>query len=460
MTQQAPEPALHADASDHLPAPSEFLRLSHRPPFLVWPVARREFYYSITIALLLPLTWGALIFGWRAILVMLATLGGASLAHVALRRFRERGRRLLTAHTITSALMLAALAGPLWPPYIMASAGAMMVILVWLFRGPGHERVHAWALVLLAVMLAYEPWRPEVQSTLTGTHPDAILARNRLVMGDLTASAPRQVQYWPESGEIGGHDAVRVQHPPVVVRSVLDRVQAAVQAGEARVQDLRQTGQQQIEALLEAARESPTAPDLQGRLAAMEKDTNAAVVAAQRYTQRQVARITDSAFARDLPGLEAMFLGITPGRIGTVSAVGIVLGGLYLAYRNILRPRSWALFLGAVLLGLVLATLQWSVPRYVGGTEVLSVSQLSVLLLHELFSRDYLFASVFILALPGTEPITPAGRRLFLLIAGIIAGYLYRYDLPVPPTMMVLALAQLVAPLFDIVFARRSWLEK
>ena len=107
------EPANPAGATPALPAPSvPGAAARHTHPFLVWPVARREFYISISIALLPALSWGVIIFGFRAAEVIVATLVGATLCHKLLKRLSRRGRTLLYAHTLASALILASLSMP------------------------------------------------------------------------------------------------------------------------------------------------------------------------------------------------------------------------------------------------------------------------------------------------------------------------------------------------------------
>ncbi len=80
------------------------------------------------------------------------------------------------------------------------------------------------------------------------------------------------------------------------------------------------------------------------------------------------------------------------------------------------------------------------------------------LLSYDFFSGDILFAAVFILALPGSEPVTRRGRRWFLVVAGLVAGLVHGLDLPLPGTVLVLLVLQPLAPLFDRLLARRSWL--
>lgn len=393
-----------------------------RAPFLVWPVARREFYAVVAASLALPIIWGLLIFGWRALVVLVLCFAGAMVAHYLLRRFTRRGKELVTAHTLLGVLMLVALSQALWPPLVMFGAGALMVGLIWCFGGAGRERLHT-SLVLAVALSAWMGMSPLPGGG--GNHgmckSGTILARNRLFMGDLTQSAPRRQHRWPISAEISGQDAVELSRPGTVVADALV--------------DIRRITESSVATTLPGA----------------------------RVIEARVRIILNHVFAEELPPLEMIMLGLSPGPMGAVSALGIVMGGLYLAYRNILRPRSCFLFLVVYILSLSGWTLltwgSWKIAwTGLGPWQVIPPQELLALMLYEFFTSDVLLAAVFILALPGTEPITPTGRRWFLVLAALGAGYLQQAHVPVPAATMTLLVFQPLAPAFDRVFARRSWL--
>ena len=66
-------------------------------------------------------------------------------------------------------------------------------------------------------------------------------------------------------------------------------------------------------------------------------------------------------------------LGAVPGRIGTVSLIGVALAGFYLAYRFILRPASVVLFVAAFMLGTILLAFWPSAVAHVGIRELWTV---------------------------------------------------------------------------------------
>ena len=400
-------------AGNSPPAPPGGAAAVHRHPFLVWPVARREFYTSISIALLPALIWGVMIFGFRAAEVIGATVVGATLGHKMLKRLSGRGRMLLYAHTLVSALILAALGMPFWSPLIMLGAGAMLTVLLWVFQGPGRDRIHPSVVVALALGLVVMPLL--YQRTGTGPAEDAILARNRLFMGDIRNGTAQSMARWPHSGQIAGYDAVFMPRPATVVSRLIPQLQAVL------------------------------------------KNRNAKEAFNARFDETLVA---------DLPNIDILLLGVRPGYIGTVSSLGLLLGGFYLAYRNILRPKSVLLYLSAVALGLaILSFLPADFAHLTNRAGIGSLwrghaDKVLTLQFYQFFSGDILFAAVIILAMPGTEPVTSLGRRWMLFIAGVATPLLMRIDPNIPVATTVLLVLQPLAPLFDAFFARRSWLNQ
>lgn len=404
-------------------------------PFLVWPVARREFYIAVAVALLPTLAWGAIVFGWRAFVLILTVLGGALATHLLFWLFTRRGKSLLLAHTIVSALLLACLSRPLWPPVLMLAAGALLVVLAFVFGGPGREWIASSSLVLMLLLASLL-----LIAHRAGLHPlgdapppgDAILARDRLFMGDLKPRAQERVPYaeqrptahWPRSRDLGGNDAVSMFQPVAVVNDLLDILAKLVHP--------------------RATRSSRSAAESAAR----------------------ITPVMDEALVYRLPGLDTVVEGRVPGAIGCVSATAIFLGGLYLAYRHILRARSGTTFLLSFLAGLVLLMLPPGVLARAGLWEYGRLweampSTLLTLVSYQFFGSDVVFAAIFILALPGTEPITPRGRWVFLVIAGLIGAALCRLSpWPIPAATLGLALLQPFRPLFDRAFIHRSWLNR
>ncbi len=366
-------------------------------PFLLWPVARREFYQTISVSVFLPLLWGIAVFGFRAALIILATLTAAILVHFLLARFTVRGRSLTWNHTLVCAMLASGLTAPLLPWFWALTQGAALVVLIWLAGSSGQQRFH----IALLAPLALTAMVP-----LTGRWP--VLVLDRLTIGDIHHAVPARVYQWPQRSPGHGVDAVRLPRPEQVIVHTLGKIAL-----------------------------NPSSVQARHALRAM--------------------------FAMNLPSPAALLLGGVPGRIGTVGILAIILAGLYLSYRHILPPGSWGLFLISVLAGLIFGPLSPHVLHHefwqsIGGLWYLPPERAMALLFYEIGSSDFLFASVFILALPGTLPIEPLARKVFLVMAGLAAAFLHRMALPIPPATAALLFLQPAAPAMDLLLHRRSWL--
>ena len=158
--------------------------------------------------------------------------------------------------------------------------------------------------------------------------------------------------------------------------------------------------------------------------------------------------------------------GFVPGRIGCVSVPLLIIGGLYLAYRYILRPKSVLMFLGAYLLGMMLLVFWPRTVAHLGllgmwGAAISMAGELLTLMEYAFFNADVLFAAIFVLALPGTQPLTRRGRRVFLVCAGLLAATIDRFNGGnLPAATAALCVFMPIGPLFDRFFAKRSWLSR
>lgn len=389
---------------------------ARRAPYLCWPVARKEYFAAITIALVPTIVWGIMIFGWRALVVLLSALLGAGIVQVPLQKWTRRGKYLLSVHTLTSTLLLVALCDPMWPAYMVGIAAGFAAFLIWLEGGPGHERVHAWALLLVLLAAVAVPWH--IRRTSAPLPPTAIVARDRLIMGDIRHAAPSATSGWPRSVQISGNDAVQMSRPSQVIRQFWTDIAAVPEhITDANAQRIR------IETLL------------------------------------------NNTLSYKLPEIESLMYGITTGPLGATSAMLIVAGGLFLAYRSILRMRSFILFITSMTIGFVGTSLYaGAAPDFASfgfrGLWQNHMTEMVALVFYQILSTDVLFAATFVLAIPGTEPVTPRARRLYLILAGLTAAILYRFSLPFPPTAVTLAGFSVVAPIFDSVFAHKSWLNR
>ncbi|HTV48680.1 MAG TPA: RnfABCDGE type electron transport complex subunit D [Phycisphaerae bacterium] len=368
------------------------------PPFLLWPVARREYYLRLSLAAAAPLLWGFTIFGYHGLGTAIFFIGGSLLTYAALTRVRHLNTARFKFHQNLACTMVAA--GLLCPLVSITWAmvgGIATALLSWVAALPKRQYIQAGLLAPLLLMLILP---------LPKQWP--LLTRDHLWFGDIYKAQKAQIYSWPASSPGPGLDAVLLNPPDRALHILLAKIAS-----------------------------DPGSQDSQEAL--------------------------NDAFALDLPSAVDQIFGGTPGRLGTVALWIIVLCGLYLSYRHILFPLAWVLFLSAVLVGLLFGplgprSLEYQFWQSLGGVWYLPPDYAVTLLLYELRSSDFIFASVFVLALPGTMPLEPAARGIFLAVAGIGATLIYRLDLPFPPATAALLLLQPVAPLFDMLFHRRSWL--
>ncbi len=106
-----------------------------------------------------------------------------------------------------------------------------------------------------------------------------------------------------------------------------------------------------------------------------------------------------------------MFLGNCPGSIGEISALALLLGGAYLAYRKVISIRIPAAYIGTVaVLTLVFsktdAPMDW--------------------MLYSLFSGGLMLGAIFMATDYATSPATPVGQVIYGIGCGILT-VIFRY---------------------------------
>ena len=106
-----------------------------------------------------------------------------------------------------------------------------------------------------------------------------------------------------------------------------------------------------------------------------------------------------------------MFLGNCPGSIGEISALALILGGIYLVYRQVISPRIPVAYLGTV------AVL----------TLVFSKTESPVLwMLYSLFSGGVMLGAIFMATDYATSPVTAKGQVIYGIGCGALT-VIFRY---------------------------------
>ena len=406
-------------------APLPPASMTHSPPFLTWPVSRREFYRAIWVAMIPSLIWGIVLFGIRPLSMLIACALATTFTHVLLKRILKwhRGQSLVYAHCLVSAIVMVSLAHPTWPAWILACFALLLPLLLALLGGPGRERIHLAVLMVAATQFLI---LPQIAPFTYAGKPDAILAHDRIVMGDIRDQHGQasSLLSWPSSRDLSGNDAVPFTPPALVAVQTLDQISDVLPS--------RPTGQ----------------PDL-----------------ISPSQEKSIRGILDDSIALRLPSMDLFMLGISPNRIGAASLIGVTFAGLYLSYRYILRPRSVLLYLVTFILASAAFIFTPPTLFRAGSPAVWELvsrfpGEIYTLLNFLVLNSDAPFAAVIILALPGAEPLTPRGRRLFLIFAAVLAAWLHRLWPSIPAASFVLTAFMPLAPIFDDLFAKRSWLNE
>ena len=111
-------------------------------------------------------------------------------------------------------------------------------------------------------------------------------------------------------------------------------------------------------------------------------------------------------FDREATNLLDLLFGTTSGSLGETSAILILLGGAYLAYRQFL---NWRVPVGIFLAAFVTASvLHWlDAGRHAGGV-------------FHLFSGGLMLGAVYMATDPVTSPVTPVGSWIYAICIGVL----------------------------------------
>ncbi|HEX5133199.1 MAG TPA: RnfABCDGE type electron transport complex subunit D [Candidatus Krumholzibacteria bacterium] len=140
--------------------------------------------------------------------------------------------------------------------------------------------------------------------------------------------------------------------------------------------------------------------------------------------------------------LHNLLVGSTAGSLGETSAVMILLGGAYLAYRRFL---NWRIPLGIFASAYLVATLLHAVnPSYPDGT-------------FHLFSGGLALGAVFMATDPVTSPVTPRGAWLFAAGTGALVVIIRQFSGLPEGVMYSILLMNGFTPLIDRVTQPRTY---
>jgi Na+-translocating ferredoxin:NAD+ oxidoreductase RnfD subunit len=408
---------------DIAPANTFSLNPSDRPEFRAAPpfalrsgIGVSRFYITLMLGAGFPAVTGLLLYGWRALLVLLVILPTTFAAYVAWRRIGARGRQLHPVHTLYLALLLwlmlpAHLLAPnltprndLWAIPIVAAI--ILVISMWLLGGVGFGRIHPLLVTYLLLVVAFDQLLV----------PVAVLQRHRSITGDLARAAPPSTS-----------------------------ANADVKEGYLKTPHVENA---------DALRLEPAETQL------------LAYTSGQKRPGRSWASL-ESLLRDDLPPLEDLIIGGQPGPIGGTCAVAVIIGGLYLLYRGIIDFRVPLASLAGAFLALLTLPIpiritddgpdfRWLIfrahriitptgPRFdqIGWAKAVTFAN------YEIMVGPMLLMIFFLATAPALRPMARRARIIYGLLVGILAAGLQLYVSISYGPYLALLIISLLTPLLD-----------
>jgi Na+-translocating ferredoxin:NAD+ oxidoreductase RnfD subunit len=391
-------------------------QVSALPQPLHGEVGVRRFFTMNASAAILPLSAGALLFGWRALVSVALVVGGAILGIAVWKRVGMRGRRIGVSRAVWMAILLSltlpahlATFKPhdgvwLWP--ILPAAGLALAILLWVFAGIGSGRVHPVPVIYLLMVVLF-------QELLV---PHWALHRARIFTGDLTKAQP--------APQLAPGEAAPVPK----------------EAWSARLDP---------PALYDAPYSEPAAERL-------------IVFTSGRQTPARAALSLEELIRDTMPPLEDLIVGGHPNAIGLGSAVAVIMGGLFLLYRGLIDFRVPLLICGTFIAALVMLPIPVAVLDNVTHWRTLALHHgvgwavAITFVSYELMAGPLLFVAFFLASAPGVRPLTRRGRAVFAILIGMVAAALQLYLDVSYGAYLALLLVGLLTPILDRVFRPRA----
>ena len=373
-----------------------------------------RFYIVHMLGSVFPLTAGAILYGWRAMAVLLLALASTLFFTLVWQRIGRRGGSLHIPHAIWLAILLTMMlpphllvgrdikdlhaGGTVW--MIVPAACLLMVMLLWLTGGVGFSRVHPLLITQLILVLFFYQY----------LHPHLVLHRSRLLTGDLQnamhndviTEAIRSVP-WIASRDDPPTDAIYV--PQVASQQLIEYT---------RLKGKSNYGWISVEGLVRDA----------------------------------------------MPPLEDLVVGGHPGPIGASSAIAVIIGGLFLLYRGLIDYRIPLVAVIIAFFALLLLPVPAAIRETGAQWRPLVLARIDVTTMVT-FANYQLMASPLLLMLffLATSPsICPMGRKakvVFAIALGLLTAALQLYLSCSFGPYVALLLAGLLGPWLDEIFRTR-----
>jgi Na+-translocating ferredoxin:NAD+ oxidoreductase RnfD subunit len=361
-----------------------------------------------------PLTAGAILYGWRAMAVLLLALASTLFFTLVWQRIGRRGGSLHIPHAIWLAILLTMMlpphllvgrdikdlhaAGTVW--MIVPAACLLMVMLLWLTGGVGFSRVHPLLITQLILVLFFYQY----------LHPHLVLHRSRLLTGDLQ----------------------NVMHNDVITESI--RALPWIASRDEPPTDAIYIPQVASQQLIEYTR----------------------LKHGSGYGWISVEGLVRDA----MPPLEDLVVGGHPGPIGASSAIAVIIGGLFLLYRGLIDYR---IPLVAVIIAFF-AFLLLPVPAAIRETGAqwrplvlarIDVTTMVTFANYQLMASPLLLMLFFLATSPSICPMGRKAKVVFAIALGLLTAALQLYLSCSFGPYVALLLAGLLGPWLDEIFRTR-----
>lgn len=147
-----------------------------------------------------------------------------------------------------------------------------------------------------------------------------------------------------------------------------------------------------------------------------------------------VASASSAAGGAQLPSLMQMFLGVKAGCIGEVSALALLMGGVYLVARRVIKPITPLVFIGTVF---VFSGILGADPVY------------------QILSGGLMLGAIFMATDYATTPATNWGKAVFGLGAGLLTVLIRQYGNYPEGVSFAILLMNILTPQIDKLLTRK-----
>ena len=147
-----------------------------------------------------------------------------------------------------------------------------------------------------------------------------------------------------------------------------------------------------------------------------------------------VASASSAAGGAQLPSLMQMFLGVKAGCIGEVSALALLIGGVYLVARRVIKPITPLVFIGTVF---VFSGILGADPVY------------------QILSGGLMIGAIFMATDYATTPATNWGKAVFGLGAGLLTVLIRQYGNYPEGVSFAILLMNILTPQIDKLLTRK-----